>query len=73
MGIWHCAPIQAYWDSNAGGYCVIQDSIFFLGTLTVHIIIDVAISAVTVTQIQRLTLPRSQKLAVVVMFMFGIL
>ena len=73
MGIWHCIPIQAFWDSNAGGHCAINDSKFFLGTLTVHICIDIAILTVPIVQIRKLRLPKLQKMAVMVMFMFGIL
>jgi hypothetical protein len=72
MGIWHCVPIERFWDSTVDGYCAIEDSKFFLGTLTVHICIDIAILTVPILQIRKLRLPRLQKLAVMVMFMFGI-
>ncbi|KAH7312534.1 hypothetical protein B0I35DRAFT_437242 [Stachybotrys elegans] len=73
MGIWHCIPVEAFWDVEAGGHCAINDSRFFFGTLTVHIVIDVAILTLPVIQIQKLQLPKLQKLAVMIMFMFGIL
>lgn len=73
MGIWHCVPIQAFWDDKAGGYCAIDDSKFFFGTLLVHLVIDIIILSLPIVQVMKLRLPRAQKIAVTIMFMFGIL
>ncbi|KAJ3547447.1 hypothetical protein NM208_g1509 [Fusarium decemcellulare] len=73
MGIFHCIPVQAFWDSSAGGTCAIEDSKFFFGTILVHVIIDIAILILPIMQIRKLQLPTLQKLGVMVMFTFGIL
>ncbi|CAH0050683.1 unnamed protein product [Clonostachys solani] len=72
MGIWHCVPIHAFWDSNAGGYCAIDDSKFFFGTILVHVLIDLAILSLPVMQIYKLNLPLMQKIGVMLMFGFGV-
>ncbi|VUC33942.1 unnamed protein product [Clonostachys rosea] len=72
MGIWHCVPIHAFWDANAGGYCAIDDSKFFFGTILVHVFIDLAILSLPVVQIYKLNLPIMQKIGVMLMFMFGV-
>ncbi|KAF4472154.1 integral membrane pth11 [Fusarium albosuccineum] len=73
MGIFHCIPVEAFWDSSAGGTCAIEDSKFFFGTILVHVIIDIAILILPIMQIRKLQLPTLQKLGVMVMFTFGIL
>ncbi|CAJ2504221.1 Uu.00g116150.m01.CDS01 [Anthostomella pinea] len=73
MGIWHCEPISYFWDSSIeGGYCTIDDSKFFFGSVLAHVILDVIILSLPVVQIRKLRLPKLQKLGVMVMFMFGI-
>ncbi|CAG9945363.1 unnamed protein product [Clonostachys rosea f. rosea IK726] len=72
MGTFQCTPVQAFWDSNAGGYCVIDSSKFFFGTTLVHALIDMAILTLPVIQIMKLNLPLMQKIAVTFMFLFGL-
>ncbi|KAK0385633.1 hypothetical protein NLU13_6810 [Sarocladium strictum] len=71
MGIFHCVPVNAFWDSNAGGYCAIEDKKFFFGTTLVHAAIDVAILILPMWEIAHLQLPRIQKAGIMVMFTFG--
>ncbi|KAM5347530.1 hypothetical protein ACJ41O_007354 [Fusarium nematophilum] len=71
MGIFHCIPVQAFWDSSAGGYCAIEDKKFFFGTTMVHAVIDIAILVLPMVQIGKLQLPSLQKYGIMVMFMFG--
>lgn len=73
MGIWHCVPIEAFWDSSVGGRCDIEDKKFFFGTTLVHAVIDIALLTLPVMQISKLQLPGMQKLGIMVMFTFGIL
>ncbi|KAI9897909.1 hypothetical protein N3K66_007765 [Trichothecium roseum] len=72
MGIWHCVPIEAFWDSSVGGRCDIEDKKFFFGTTLVHAVIDIALLTLPVMQISKLQLPGIQKLGIMVMFTFGI-
>ncbi|KAI6783928.1 integral membrane [Emericellopsis cladophorae] len=71
MGIFHCIPVQAFWDSSAGGYCAIEDKKFFFGTTLVHAAIDIAILILPMWQISQLQLPLLQKAGIMVMFTFG--
>jgi hypothetical protein len=72
MAIFHCVPVQAFWDTSIKATCNIDDSKFFFGTVLAHLIIDIAILALPVMQIKHLHLPANKKAAVVAMFMFGI-
>uniref|UniRef100_A0A0D2YHQ2 Rhodopsin domain-containing protein n=1 Tax=Fusarium oxysporum (strain Fo5176) TaxID=660025 RepID=A0A0D2YHQ2_FUSOF len=71
MGIFHCVPVQAFWDSTAGGYCAIEDKKFFFGTTLVHNIIDIAILVLPMMEIGKLQLPILQKAGIMIMFTFG--
>ncbi|RKL21295.1 hypothetical protein BFJ68_g2563 [Fusarium oxysporum] len=71
MGIFHCVPVDAFWDSKAGGYCAIEDKKFFFGTTLVHAAIDIAILILPMWQIGKLQLPMIQKAGIMVMFTFG--
>lgn len=66
-------PVQAYWDSTAGGYCAIEDTKFFFGSILVHVIMDMAIILLPVMPIKRLALPLRQRIGIAVVFMFGFL
>ncbi|KAH7143571.1 hypothetical protein EDB81DRAFT_690139 [Dactylonectria macrodidyma] len=71
MGIFHCVPVQAFWDSSAGGKCEIEDKKFFFGTTLVHAVIDIALLILPIMQIGKLQLPFLQKFGILIMFMFG--
>ncbi|KAM0541345.1 hypothetical protein ACHAPJ_013293 [Fusarium lateritium] len=71
MGIFHCVPVNAFWDSTAGGYCAIEDKKFFFGTTLVHAAIDIAILILPMWQIGKLQLPLLQKAGIMIMFTFG--
>ncbi|CAJ0554602.1 Ff.00g131150.m01.CDS01 [Fusarium sp. VM40] len=70
----HCYPVHAFWDPNVEKYtCPIKSSDFFIGTVLAHVIIDIGILILPVMQIQKLQLPRLQKVAIMLMFTFGTL
>ncbi|KAF1995209.1 hypothetical protein P154DRAFT_624133 [Amniculicola lignicola CBS 123094] len=72
MTIFHCIPVQGFWDKNIGAKCTIDDGKYFMGTIITHMFLDVFILALPVMQIAPLKLPKAQKIAVGAMFMFGI-
>ncbi|RKL35830.1 hypothetical protein BFJ72_g8530 [Fusarium proliferatum] len=72
MGIFHCIPVQRFWDPSAGGSCAIEDKKFFFGTILVHVMLDIAIIALPILQIRKLQLPVFQKIGIMLMFVFGI-
>ncbi|KAF4455809.1 hypothetical protein F53441_2008 [Fusarium austroafricanum] len=70
----HCYPVPAFWDYHIEhATCAIKSSDFFFGTVLAHVLIDVGILILPIVQIQKLQLPMLQKIAIIVMFMFGIL
>jgi len=71
LGIFHCMPAQAYWEPTAGGYCAIEDTKFFFGSILVHVTMDMAIILLPVIPIKRLALPLRQRIGIAVVFMFG--
>lgn len=74
MAIFHCVPVQAFWDHTIEDkVCNINDSKFFFGTVLVHLVIDLCVLALPVVQVKHLQLRVGQKVAVIGLFMFGIL
>ncbi|EXA35411.1 hypothetical protein FOQG_13498 [Fusarium oxysporum f. sp. raphani 54005] len=70
----HCYPVRAFWDPTMEHFtCAIKSSDFFFGTVLAHVLIDVGILILPIVQIQKLQLPILQKIAIIFMFMFGIL
>ncbi|PNP61282.1 hypothetical protein FNYG_13968 [Fusarium nygamai] len=72
MGIFHCIPVQRFWDPSAGGSCAIEDKKFFFGTILVHVMLDIAIIALPILQVRKLQLPVFQRIGIMLMFLFGI-
>ncbi|KAF5539314.1 integral membrane protein pth11 [Fusarium napiforme] len=72
MGIFHCIPVQRFWDPSAGGSCAIEDKKFFFGTILVHVMLDIAIIALPILQVRKLQLPIFQRIGIMLMFLFGI-
>ncbi|KAF7550532.1 hypothetical protein G7046_g7981 [Stylonectria norvegica] len=74
LAIFHCLPVQAFWDKSIeGATCAINDSEFFFGSVLAHFFIDIAILILPVMEVRRLQLRAGQKAAVIALFMFGIL
>ncbi|KAH7202977.1 hypothetical protein BKA60DRAFT_656978 [Fusarium oxysporum] len=74
LAIFHCVPVHAFWDKSIkDAVCTIDDSKFFFGTVLVHLLLDISILALPVLQVMNLHLKAGQKIAVIALFMFGIL
>ncbi|KAJ4252476.1 hypothetical protein NW762_011077 [Fusarium torreyae] len=73
MTIFHCIPVEAYWNHNIkNAVCKVDPAKFMFGTTLVHLILEVAVLSLPVFQVKSLKLRMGQKIAVVAMFMFGI-
>ncbi|KAK9770956.1 putative Integral membrane protein [Seiridium cardinale] len=73
LGIFHCIPVQAFWDSSVeNSYCAINDKKFFFGSILVHVCLDIVILALPIIQVRKLHLPKLQRAGIIAMFMFGI-
>lgn len=72
MVIFHCIPVQAYWDKSIkNARCEINDAQFFFGTVLTHFVMDVIILVLPTIELSRLHLPLGQKLAVMGLFVIG--
>ena len=73
MTIFHCIPVEAYWDLNIkDAVCKVDPGKFMFGTTLVHLMLEIAVLSLPVFQVKNLQLRIGQKIAVVGMFMFGI-
>ncbi|KAF4452168.1 hypothetical protein F53441_4906 [Fusarium austroafricanum] len=72
MLTFRCVPVQSLWDYTIKDkVCNIDSEKFFLGTITTHFIMDVAILVLPIIEVVRLTLPTGQKLAIGALFLLG--
>jgi hypothetical protein len=72
MVIFQCVPVQAYWDKSiANPRCPFNEANFFFATILVHTTMDCIILILPVIEVMKMTLPLSQKLAVVGLFTSG--
>ncbi|KAF5017785.1 hypothetical protein F66182_10270 [Fusarium sp. NRRL 66182] len=72
MVIFQCLPVQAYWDTDIeNANCPFNEANFFFATILVHTIMDCVILVLPVIEVMKMTLPWSQKLAVVGLFTSG--
>ncbi|CAJ0554972.1 Ff.00g134850.m01.CDS01 [Fusarium sp. VM40] len=73
MTIFHCVPVEAYWNHNIkNAVCNVDPAKFMFGTTLVHLFLEIAVLSLPVFQVKSLKLRMGQKIAVVAMFMFGI-
>jgi len=72
MLTFRCVPVQSLWDySITDKVCNLDSGQFFLGTITTHFIMDLAILVLPIIEVARLTLPKGQKLAIAALFLLG--
>lgn len=72
MVIFQCVPVQAYWDKSiTNPRCPFNEANFFFATILVHTTMDCIILTLPVIEVMKMTLPLSQKLAVVGLFTSG--
>ncbi|CAM1500530.1 Fc.00g096920.m01.CDS01 [Cosmosporella sp. VM-42] len=71
--LFQCQPLAYYWDRSIEGKCNIDPSKFYIGSVASHLVIDIVLMILPAVQINHLKIPLAQRVAVTVMFMFGIL
>lgn len=70
--VFHCIPIQAYWDhSITKKKCDVNDTQFFFGTCLTHFLMDIIIVVLPVIEVFKLRLRLGQKFAVAALFTLG--
>ncbi|KAI8654098.1 hypothetical protein NCS56_01366400 [Fusarium sp. Ph1] len=74
MVIFHCTPVQAYWNKTiTHARCLVNASSFFFCTILIHCLMDCIILILPVIEVAKMHLPWSKKLAVAGLFMSGII
>jgi hypothetical protein len=74
MTIFHCVPVEAYWNHNIkNARCDVDPAKFMFGTTLVHLMLEIAVLSLPIFQVKTLKLKTGQKIAVIAMFMFGTL
>jgi hypothetical protein len=72
MLIFRCVPTRAIWDKTiTDAICNIDSDKFFLGTITTHFLMDVAILVLPIVPVFQLHLRLQQKFAIVGFFLLG--
>ncbi|CAG7558026.1 unnamed protein product [Fusarium equiseti] len=71
MTIFHCMPVQAYWDKSIGGKCMNNIGKYYLGTDLTHCLMDFIILALPLYEVVRMKLVFGQKIAVIAIFSLG--
>ncbi|RSL46248.1 hypothetical protein CEP51_015962, partial [Fusarium floridanum] len=74
MVIFHCIPVQAYWDRTIkGAHCELDAATLFFCTILIHCLMDCIILILPVIEVVKMQLSWSKKLAVVGLFTSGIM
>jgi hypothetical protein len=71
MTIFHCMPVQAYWDKSIDGKCLNNIGQYYLGTDLTHCLMDFIILALPLFEVVRMKLIFGQKIAVIGIFSLG--
>ncbi|KAK7954104.1 hypothetical protein PG996_014990 [Apiospora saccharicola] len=73
--IFHCIPVQAYWDKSIlGATCMISDSKYIFWSTLAHFLLDVVIIVLPAFEIRKLVqFSARQKIGTCALFGFGIL
>ena len=71
MTIFHCMPVQAYWDKSIDGKCLNNIGRYYLGTDLTHCLMDFIILALPLWEVVRMKLVFGQKIAVIAIFSLG--
>ncbi|ORY67748.1 uncharacterized protein BCR38DRAFT_314970, partial [Pseudomassariella vexata] len=74
LTVFQCVPVKAFWDKTVpDAVCIVNEAYFFLGTVIVHLLLDLTIMALPVVQIWKIKLTASRKIGVMILFLFGII
>ena len=69
--IFPCQPVAANWDLSITDYQCVDEAGIYLATAAVNVITDVLILTLPIPMILRLQMPKSQKLALMVVLAVG--
>ncbi|RSM19461.1 hypothetical protein CDV31_001621 [Fusarium ambrosium] len=74
MVIFHCIPVQAYWDKTIkDAHCALNAPTLFFCTILIHCLMDCIILVLPIIEVAKMHLPWTKKLAVVGLFTSGII
>ena len=69
--IFQCNPVSGFWNRTKPATCRVDTTDFFLGNAIPNVLTDVALMALPVPYIWRLNRSRSQKIALLGVFLLG--
>lgn len=73
MSAWlNCMPVARFWDDSIEGYCLNKKALWFSNS-AIHIFTDILIMVYPMPVLNKLQLPRRQKIALIGIFLLGIL
>lgn len=71
VGIFSCAPIQAFWDVTIKDFVCINTRMFYLVNSSMGAVLDVAILVIPIKKVWGLKMSTQQKIIVSGMFLLG--
>jgi hypothetical protein len=66
-----CTPVSYFWNPSIGGHCLSRLGVWFANA-SINIITDIVICLMPVPVLNRLSLPRKQKYALIAVFCLGL-
>ncbi|KAM5354113.1 hypothetical protein ACJ41O_000763 [Fusarium nematophilum] len=70
MTIFLCIPVQKFWEPNIDGFCFDKKALWFTQS-ALHIITDMMILLLPMSELKHLNMPRRQKRALIFVFALG--
>lgn len=67
----HCVPLRGFWDKTVGAHCGVDDRLFFIGTNTTHLLIDIVLLLMPIPYIRQLYINKPQKIILCGIFLLG--
>ena len=67
----HCVPLRGFWDKTVEAHCGVDDRLFFLGTNTTHLLIDIVLLLMPIPYIRQLYISKAQKIILCGIFLLG--
>ncbi|EXK24266.1 hypothetical protein FOMG_18993 [Fusarium oxysporum f. sp. melonis 26406] len=72
MTIFMCVPVQKFWKPSLAGFCFDKKPLWFSQSI-LHIVTDVIIFLLPVSELKHLNMPKRQKRALIFVFALGFL
>lgn len=68
-----CIPLSTFWDERVSGNCAVDNNKLKYAVLTSHLLLDLLILIMPLSEISKLRLESWSKVGMMVILMFGVL